>query len=110
MLTKTRVFVSIRPRYRRHRMDQVVSQARETRQEQVVLHDRFDSQTFNETLEMYPPLVEVIETGTINEAATFVEDAFCSFYKAAPTLLPAGDLTLSAQIRRRMIAEMMSTA
>lgn len=91
-------------------MDQVVSQAHETRQEQVVLHDHFDSQTFNETLEMYPPLQEVIETGTINEAAPFVEDAFCSFYKAAPTLLPTDDLTLSAQIRRRMIAEMMSTA
>jgi len=86
------------------------SQGSETKQQHVVLYDRFDSQVYGETLEMYPPLQEVVETGAINEAATFVEDAFCSFYKAAPTLLPAEDLTLSAQLRRRMIAEMMSTA
>jgi uncharacterized protein with von Willebrand factor type A (vWA) domain len=90
-------------------MDQT-SQGSETKLQHVVLHDHFDSQIYDETLEMYPPLQEVVETGTINEAATFVEDAFCSFYKAAPTLSPDEHLTLSAQIRRKMITEMMSTA
>jgi len=91
-------------------MNQMTSQGTETDRQSVVLHDRFDSQAFGETLDMYPPLQEVISEGKIHEAETFVEDVFCSFYKAAPTLADEASLSLSAQIRRHMVGEMMSTS
>ena len=91
-------------------MNQMTSQGTEIDRQSVVLHDRFDAQAFGETLDMYPPLQEVIGEGKIHEAETFVEDVFCSFYKAAPTLAEQESLSLSAQIRRHMVAEMMQTS
>ncbi len=84
--------------------------ANESKEQSVILHDRFDTATFNETSALYPPLQEISEAGAIPDAPIFVEDLFHAFYKPAPTLANEGQLTLTAQVRRRLIAETMSTA
>jgi uncharacterized protein with von Willebrand factor type A (vWA) domain len=76
----------------------------------VVEHDRFDSQAFSDTRAQFAALDEVAGTRAMPEAEAFTEDLFMSFYKAAPQLAPEESLSLTAQFRRRLMHEIMSTA
>jgi uncharacterized protein with von Willebrand factor type A (vWA) domain len=79
-------------------------------EQSAVIHDQFDAQAFQQTRAQFPALDEVAASPRLPEAEQFAEDAFCTFYKPAPMLTDEDRLNLSAQVRRRMIDEMMATA
>lgn len=84
---------------------------REGTQKSVILHDRYDSGVYKDTVSEYPPMQETI-TATeekLPDVHTFAEDAFHSFYKYAPTLRDESELTRTAQVRQHMLREIMGT-
>lgn len=80
-------------------------------QKSVILHDRYDSGVYTETVGEYPPLQETITTTEtkLPDAETFAEDVFHAFYKHAPTLRSEDELTRTAQVRHHIVSEVMST-
>lgn len=80
------------------------------RLQSAVMHDKYDKKVYNKTVELSEPLQEVLQSETgLPDFDQFVQDVFLVFYKAAPQLTPEENLSLSAQMRRRILEEMMLT-
>ena len=76
----------------------------------VVIHDKYDKKVYDQTVELSEPLQDLLQTNPgIPDFETFLQDVFFSFYKPAPQLTPEEKLSLSAQMRRRILEEMMLT-
>jgi uncharacterized protein with von Willebrand factor type A (vWA) domain len=80
------------------------------RMQSAVMHDKYDKKVYDKTVELSEPIQELLQTDPdLPDFAQFVEDVFYSFFKPAPLLTPEEKLTLTAQMRRRILEEMMLT-
>lgn len=80
------------------------------RSSDALLHDRFDGNTYAQTRAVFNPLQQASTDRRLLAASTFAENAFMAFYKPVPMLRSDEQLTLTATLHKRLLAEMMQTA
>src|SRR5436190_1351011 len=73
-----------------------------------VMHDKYDQRVYEQTVELSEPIQEMFQTDTgLPDFGLLVQDVFLVFFKTVPQLTPEEELSLSAQMRRRILEEMM---
>ncbi len=78
---------------------------------QVVLHDEYDARTFEEAVENYPRLADVLERAgrALSTAPALLRDLFYSFVQRAPVMDRDAQLSPSYELHRRIIEQVVGT-
>lgn len=79
---------------------------------QVIAHDGYDVQAFDESAASFPRLGRTLSAAReqINTGAALVRDLYWSFHKAAPRIAAPAQLAPAYEINGQIIAEVMSTS
>ncbi len=78
---------------------------------QVIAHDGFDVETFEQAAEDYARLARTVEetAGAIHTGPALLRDMFWSFHKRAPRIGPVAPLSPAHEINREIVEQILST-